>query len=259
MRHQLLMDTALLAGEIMLRSGAETYRVEDTMCRILQTADVEITEAFVMMTGMSATLGSPDMDPITVVKRIQNRTSDLNKVDQVNDISRRFCVGELTVEEANERLKAIKLAKKQYGRRLNNIGIVAVAAGFVLLLGGTLTDTLAAAADGAVLALMLTLCDMVNINDFIEDAFASAMLAAGAVLMKVLLPFEMNTDLIIIGTLMPLVPGLAITNAIRDTLQGDYLSGGSRALEAFLKAAAIAVGVGIGIAVTSSLFGGVKL
>lgn len=257
--HQLLMDTAFLAGEIMLKSGAETYRVEDTMCRILKTADVEISEAFVMMTGISATLSSPDMDPITVVKRIPNRTSELNKVDAVNAVSRQFCAGELTVEEANRRLREIRGREKQYGLWLYNLGIVLVAAGFVMLLGGTLTDTLAAVADGIILALMLTLGKLLKLNDFIQDCFSSAMLAAGAVFMKVLLPFEMNMDLIIIGTLMPLVPGLAITNAIRDTLQGDYLSGGSRALEAFLKASAIAVGVGIGIAATTAVFGGVKL
>lgn len=54
---------------------------------------------------------------------------------------------------------------------------------------------------------------------------------------------------------MPLVPGVAITNAIRDTLQGDYLSGGARVLEAFLKAASIALGVGIGMALFGAVAG----
>ena len=57
-----------------------------------------------------------------------------------------------------------------------------------------------------------------------------------------------NMDVVIISSIMPLVPGVAITNAVRDTLQGDYLSGMARILEVFLKAAAIALGVGVGIA-----------
>ena len=57
----------------------------------------------------------------------------------------------------------------------------------------------------------------------------------------------MDMDTVIVSSLMPLVPGVAITNAVRDTLQGDYISGSARMLEAFLKAASIALGVGIGV------------
>ena len=66
---------------------------------------------------------------------------------------------------------------------------------------------------------------------------------------------EINMDTVIISAIMPLVPGVAITNAIRDTLQGDYLSGGARVLEAFLKAASIALGVGIGMALFGAVAG----
>ena len=55
---------------------------------------------------------------------------------------------------------------------------------------------------------------------------------------------------------MPMVPGVAITNAVRDTLQGDYISGGARILEAFLKAAAVALGVGAAMALTGLMYPG---
>ena len=73
MDYKLVMNTAVLAGEMMLRSGAETYRVEDTINHILRTADTETVEASVMMTGIVATIGNPDMEPITVIKRVQKR------------------------------------------------------------------------------------------------------------------------------------------------------------------------------------------
>ena len=46
---------------------------------------------------------------------------------------------------------------------------------------------------------------------------------------------------------MPLVPGVALTNAIRDILQGDYISSCARIIEAFMIAASVAIGVGAGI------------
>ena len=58
---------------------------------------------------------------------------------------------------------------------------------------------------------------------------------------------NVNLDIVIISSIMPLVPGVAITNAVRDTLQGDYISGCARVLEAFLKAAGIAVGIALGL------------
>ena len=64
----------------------------------------------------------------------------------------------------------------------------------------------------------------------------------------------MNMDTVMIGSFMPLVPGMAITNAVRDTLRGDYLSGGARVMEAFLKALGIAIGIGIGLALCVKIF-----
>ena len=86
MDYKLVMNTAVLAGEMMLRSGAETYRVEDTINHILRTADTETVEASVMMTGIVATIGNPDMEPITVIKRVQKRGTNLNRIMRVNEI-----------------------------------------------------------------------------------------------------------------------------------------------------------------------------
>ena len=87
----------------------------------------------------------------------------------------------------------------------------------------------------------------------------AAGVAAAAAVLKVTEPV-VNMDTVIISSIMPMVPGVAITNAIRDTLRGDYISGGARALEAFVTAAAVAIGVGAGIASVNILWqGGVLL
>lgn len=253
MDYKLVMNTAVLAGELMLRSGAETYRVEDTMNHILRTAGTQTVEASVMMTGIVATIGNPDMEPITVIKRVKERGTNLNRVMMVNDISRKYCAGELALEEAFDGLNNI--GGKQYQVWFYNLATILVPAGFAPLFGGGLLETGAAALVGAVLALVVTIGKRLQINGFILDTLSSLGIAVAAILLKQVSP-AINDNIVIISAIMPLVPGVAITNAVRDTLQGDYISGGARILEAFLKAAAVALGVGAGIALTGVFFPG---
>lgn len=253
MDYKLVMNTAVLAGEMMLRSGAETYRVEDTINHILRTADTETVEASVMMTGIVATIGNPDMEPITVIKRVQKRGTNLNRIMRVNEISRKYCAGELTLEMAYDELKNI--GGKQYPVWIYNLATVLVPAGFAPLFGGGILETAAAAFVGAVLALVVTVGKRLQINGFILDTLSSFGLAVAAAFLKRFCP-GLDEDIVIISAIMPMVPGVAITNAVRDTLQGDYISGGARILEAFLKAAAVALGVGAAMALTGLMYPG---
>lgn len=250
--YKLLLDTAVLAGQIMLTSGAEIYRVEDTIRHILEVSKLKTTESFVMSTGFTVTLDDPKIDSLTVIRRITQRETDLNKISIVNTISRRFCAGELTLKEAFHDLKHIEA--RQYSRLLMDFSTIVVAAAFALLLGGTAVDGVGAAIDGLLLVAILRIGRKVGFNVFLQDVVASAVIAIGAILLVRIPGVGMNMDMIIIGAIMPLVPGAAITNAIRDTLQGDYVAGGAKALEAFVKAAAIVIGVGLGMLV----MGGVK-
>ena len=91
MDYKLLMNTAILAGETMLKSGAETYRVEDTINRILKTSNAQTVETVVLMTGIFVTLDDSGIDPITVNKRVHARGMNLNRIDRVNTVSRSYC------------------------------------------------------------------------------------------------------------------------------------------------------------------------
>ena len=81
MDYKLLMNTAVLAGETMLKSGAETYRVEETIIRILETANVDTVETVVLTTGIFVTLDNPDMENISVIKRVESRGMNLNRIE----------------------------------------------------------------------------------------------------------------------------------------------------------------------------------
>lgn len=243
-----IANMAVLAGEIMLRSGAETYRVEDTIKHILDTAGTAETESLVMLTGIIVTIDRPGQEAVTVMRRVHERGTNMHRIVEVNEISRKYCAGELSAEETWEKLKRIK--GKQYTVWMYNLSTILVPAGFAPLFGGGLREIFAAGGAGIVLAVLMTIGKRVKTGAFILNILCAAGIAVAAVLLKLWNPL-LNMDTVIISGIMPLVPGVAITNAIRDTLRGDYISGGARALEAFVTAAAVAIGVGAGMALTT--------
>lgn len=276
-----IANMAVLAGEIMLRSGAETYRVEDTIKHILDTAGESggdrgdgssgtgdggtvnarangtspsrraesagavRTESLVMLTGIIVTIERPGQEAVTVMRRVHDRGTNMHRIVEVNEISRKYCARELSAEETWEKLKSIK--GRQYTVWMYNIATVLVPAGFASLFGGGPREIPAAAAVGVLLAVVMTVGKRLRISSFILNMICAGGVAAAAMALKVWNP-ALNMDTVIISGIMTLVPGVAITNAIRDTLRGDYISGGARALEAFVTAAAVAIGAGVGIA-----------
>lgn len=241
---QLLMKTAALAGELMLCSGAETYRVEDTMHHILKTADnLEMAEVLVIMTGITATIKQKDENVISIVKRVNSRSTNMSRIMEVNDISRRYCGEEITLEEAYKELSGLK--KNIYSRLENRLGVLGICVGFAIFFGGGIREILVTLLVGLVLTGCMTIGEKMRFHAFLQDVFGAFGIAVSSLLFSNLV--KVNLDTVIISSIMPMVPGVAITNAVRDTLQGDYLSGGARVLEAFLKAAGIAVGIAIGL------------
>lgn len=246
MDYKLLADTAMLAGEIMLCSGAETYRVEDTMYHILKTSHIESTQALALMTGIVVSLNDESMEqPVTVMRRVNERSTNVSNIIKVNDISRRYCGGKITLEEAYAELKRAK--GKQYKRSIYNIATVGIVIGFAIMFGGTMLDVVAAAIVGVLFACIVTLGKMTKINGVLLNVLSGIGIAMLTVIVQKFLLPEISTDIVIVSAIMPIVPGVAITNAIRDTLQGDYLSGCARILEALLVAMAVAVGTGLGM------------
>lgn len=247
MDYMLLMDTAVLAGEVMLESGAETYRVEDTISHFLKKANLKHTHVFVITTGIIATLSDPTMEAITVVRRINRRSTNLNKIYRTNEVSRKFYEEEMELQEAFQELKEIR-DEKIYSPFAKNIGIVFTSAFFTLLLGGSFLDCGISALVGMILAAGLFLGRKIGFQGFLLDGLNSCIVVVSVLLFVWIVPVSFNRDLVIIGGIMPMVPGVAITNAIRDTLQGDYVSGGARVLEACMEAASIAFGACVGMA-----------
>lgn len=246
MNDKLLVETAVMAGEIMLISGAEIFRVENTIDHILRKSGRQTSEAIVFSTGIFASLNDPSIEAITVARRVTGRSTNLNRVYLVNDVSRKLCEDRITVEEAYGKLKEIQTTM-QYSRWLKDAGIVGVSVFFTLLLGGGGRDFLAAAITGAILAVAMEVSSRLRLNDFCMNGISAFLIAFTALSVERFLLPGIKSDIIIIGAIMPLVPGVIFTTAIRDTLNGDYASGTARMMEAVVIALSVAAGVGAGI------------
>lgn len=246
MNYKLLADTALLAGELMLQSGAETYRVEETITRILKTSKQERTEAIAYATGIMITLDGSDSGVISMVVRIGDRETNLGQVYEVNNISRFYCDGKISLEEANRRLKAIR-GVKRYPDWMITLCAVATSAAFTLLLGGGVCDCMFATLYGVLQVIFLFINRKIRINRFMLNLITAFFVALMTEVLVALSKFPIHQEVLIAGAIMPMLPGVALTNALRDTLQGDYMSGTGRMIEAFMVAISIGIGIGAGL------------
>lgn len=238
-----VLKLSTFAGEIMLKNGAETYRVEDTMCRIMAAYNMKNPDAFATTTGIFASVEDNVYGLITIVKRVKQRTINLEKIALVNDLSRNISAGMFTVAESDKRLKEINVTAPPYKWGVKTFFVSIGCGSSCYLFGGSLSDCGAAfIACISYYFLNLYLTER-QVTAFLVNIISGALLSVTAILM-VSLGIGDNVDKVIIGAIMPLVPGVGITNAVRDIIEGDFLSGSNRVVEAIMIAVAIAVGVG---------------
>ncbi|MFT8321889.1 MAG: threonine/serine exporter family protein [Bacillus sp. (in: firmicutes)] len=238
-----IIEVCLLAGRIMLKNGAETYRVEDTMTRIANAYGVEYSDSFVTPTGIIFSLEGSEPTKTKLV-RIIDRTTNLEKVVKVNDVSRKISAGGLSIEQAYNLLSEIEKEKKTYSDWSQVLAAALASGCFLIMFQGIWSDFLPAfIAGGAGCFCSIYFHRIVHIKFFAE--FLAAFLVGLIAFAAVYLGFGKEVDKIIIGSVMPLVPGLLITNAVRDLMAGHLVSGISKGAEAFLTAFAIGSGIAV--------------
>lgn len=237
-----LLHVATYAGKIMLESGCETHRAEDIILRICTLYGAEEAESFVTTTGIMVSI-CKEGKTYSLIRRVSRRTIDLNKIDEVNSLSRIIQTEPLDLNVLNNQLKLIDTVSDRYSDLTTLLISAAAAFCFALLSKGKLNDAIAAFFVGFLIKLYGLKFTNSSTNQFFNN-----LISAGLATLFTIIFYELNfiqeVDKTIIGSIMLLVPGLAITNAIRDTIHGDLLAGITRATEAFLIAVSIAVGTG---------------
>lgn len=246
---------AVRAGEVMMKSGAEIYRVESTIEHICRAAGLTHIETFATPTGIFASVGSggEQGDVETYLKAVRSRNTDLYKISKLNDLSRKFVAGKIGVEEALKMIDKIEKAKP-YNTSIKLIGAGLCASVFSLMFGGNLLDAACGFGVGVISFYLAIVLGRVNVNFFVQSFFCCA-LATLLTMLGNSFNLANNPDAIIIGTIMIFAPGAAITNALRDFLRGDMLSGVSRGTEAIAIAIALATGAGFVLKIWHSIGG----
>ena len=234
------IKVALVVGEILLKSGAETYRVEDTVKRICAVNGYQDIQPFVTPTLIL--IGDNSMDNKISLMRINSRSINLERVAAINDFSYDYTTCQLDFQETMLHLQGIA---KQTGYKAK-IHIVASGIGsamFTIMLGGNGADFGASLLVGAIAMYCYQASERMYSSFFILNMLAGLVIGGVACIAASIYP-TCSVDKIIVGAVMPFVPGLAFTNGVRDFLSGDLIAGNSRIAEAIIIACSIAVGVG---------------
>ena len=239
-----IMDFIMAAGETLLENGAEVFRVEQTMEIMARSFHLREFHVYVLTNGIFASAGTAE---IAEVRNVPVRTTHLGRVAAVNALSREIAAGGVTLDEAECRLAEARRIPFPKGKTQLLAGMSGTAC-FALIFGGTVRSALAAAAAG-----YLLLCEKKNLSNGFRKISAAALITLVCILGCHLLDTEASHA--IIGALMILTPGIAFTMGIRDFVQGDYLSGTIRMIDALLIAASIAIGTGLVLSLTSLLTG----
>jgi uncharacterized membrane protein YjjP (DUF1212 family) len=253
MNYDDLISTAVEVGYLLITNGGEIYRAEESMLRIFRAYGVETGEVFAIPTFINATVSTPQGRPVTKIRRIFSRETNMDRVEQVNDLCRRIC--RTTPDFAYIRRELARIeGRPSFSFPVQVAAFALVAFSFTLFYGGNYADALTALFCGAVIKLVCHVLEKFRVNSFFVNilaSFAAAAVALGAAHWWAVLSY----DKIIIGALMNLVPGIAITSFMRDIIAGDLIAGILRLTESTLVAAAIAIGAGFALTATRMLWG----
>lgn len=229
----------------MQNSGAEISRVEDSINRMCTAYGVRRVNVFTITANMVVSLEIDDETVITQTRRLRQSATDMTRLDELNDLSRYICARKPPVEEIQRRYQAIQNLP-HLSRTMTYVGGVLTAAGFTVFFGGDFLDTVVAVLLSLLVETMMLLPIRRQINPLFY-LFGTAFCTGLGALLLYSLGLGHHLDAILIGCIMLTIPGLAITNAVRDLLSGDTFSGLSRLCESLLQAGGIACGFALAI------------
>ena len=240
-------------GSMLIEYGAEIYRVEDSIYRIAAaygfSGENKRIEVFAIPASLIITVNEGNNAPLTQTVRIAIRETNLDRVDKLNNLSRFICVTKPEMKVIDRHISEIR-ERKVYSFPIQLLSYAVVGATFSLFFGGMAVDAVFA---GIISMIVLTVSKFVNKvkpSVFFQSVIGSVIIASIAVIVSKI-GLTNGFDKIIIGASMNLVPGVTLTNCMRDFIAGDFLAGMYTLVEALLVAVGMAVGAASAIALFS--------
>ena len=253
---RLLVSRALDVGERMLLSGGEVSRVEDTISRILKSYGARRVEVFTILSFISLTAVFDEERVLTENRRVSivAYSNDFTRLEQLNALSREVCREQPDLDILTEKLRSTEATPQKRLRELYLLlGYALSGVSFALFFGGSSLDALGAG-----------LCCLVVwfLNWFMKrgalqrlfHAFLVSFIAGVLCYVMILLGLGEHPGQVMMAVIMVLIPGIAITNAMREVLISDTISGILRLVEALLIASAVAFGFALAMYVFQSRF-----
>ena len=253
MNERLLLEAATTLGYRLAMSGAETFRVEETIQRVLKTYGYD-AEAFAIPNCLTVSIITASGDPMTRMRRIGPHGNDLDAVEMYSNLSRAICNRHPEPTELLNWLQYVEDHRRSYTPLIQAVGFFLSAFGFCFTFGGTFADALGAGLCGLIIMAVEKFMDKLSSTQFFRTIIAAFCMAFFVYLIHSV-GMVQNADAAIIGALMILVPGLLFTNAMRDVMYGDTNSGLNRLVLVLLIAVAIALGTAAALKLSAGLWG----
>ena len=246
-----ILCKALDIGENILKCGGEPHRIEDTIGRICSAYGSVHTDVFALPSLIIAGIRMPAGTTVSQMRRVYKTANNMFRLELMNDLSRRICEGRIELNSVDDEIESA-INKKPFNRYLVLLGGVLAAGGFAVFFGGTLLDAVAAAVAGFVVSIF----NMHKVKFHSRMLYSLVVSFIGAVVGLTLFHIGVgdNIDMIMIGTIMLVIPGLAFGNAVRDLLFGDTVSGIIQLVQAVLTAVMVASGFIAAIMVFGGVF-----
>lgn len=253
MDYNTLLDLATDLGYELAMSGAETFRVEESINRIFAAYGLQ-AEVFAIPNCLTVSIETTDGQILTRMRRIGSHGNDLDSVERFNGLSRAICNRIPDPAEGRKWLDLVRESRLHYSFPVYLLGNFLGAAGFSIFFGGSWLDCICGGICGMLIGLVTRFLENMKANPFFRTIAAAFSMALLAYLMGTANLCH-NADMVIIGALMILVPGLLFTNAMRDIIYGDTTSGVNRIVQVFLIAMALALGTAAAWRVVTDLVG----
>ncbi len=232
-------------GEQLLRNGAEIYRVDESIRRMLMTYNIGSCNVYVVANGIFVSAGENSEHPISAVRHVPLCAMHLERVAILNQLVRDICNKKISAADARTQLNACASLPSNTALVQLICSIVGIGA-FTYLFGGRSADILVAIFVGCMQQLCLIASARLKIAKLVQIVIASMLVAMTALLAsKIHIPIQ--HDKVIIGSIMTLLPGVAFANSIRELYNSDYLSGMIHLLDTLVTTLCIAVGIYIPI------------
>lgn len=235
-----LLHTILDVGEALMCSGAEVNRVEDTMGRLARAYGAREVNVMAITASLLLTVRFKGGHECTQTRRIESVAgNDFTKFDAINTLSRAVCRDPIPLVALEQRVNGIIKARPD--RVSDLIGYLLVGMGFGLFFGGNAWDLLLSTVGAVIIFLCSIYLAPFCMNTIVYNLITAAITGFCIYPTAVFIPYA-NADTVLIADIMLLIPGLAMTNAVRDIILGDTIAGIMRLIETFLWSGALAIG-----------------